>query len=439
MANIGELLVSVGADIKGLKTGMSEVEKVTKKTGNTIQKQFGSDFTSSISNAIAGAFVVDKLLDFGAAVIDITSEFQKFEAVLTNTLGSNSRRPNSAFTNTGVCRKTPFSVKELTESFVKLANQGFTPTTNQLRQLGDLASSTGKSFDQLAEAILDAQTGEFERLKEFGIRAQKAGDQVLFTFKGVETQVKFTNESIKQYVTSLGDLEGVSGSMAAISDTLGGSISNLGDSFDKLMVRLGKLGGGLLQSQVQALARTLELVESLLTSQAEKDRAAQLLAVGTAAEKVAERYQKLINIGMQYAALDETKAKIEAYDQLKENISKAYLEARKITDSIIDYVATSGKLTDAEIKEAEASGFLSDATLERIESLKILGEEHIEAYKESAKSLEIAKAELDALEKLKTAENAQAQAIKDTTKAKEEYTGILAIEIKKLEELKKRK
>jgi hypothetical protein len=31
----------------------------------------------------------------------------------------------------------------------------------QMRQMGDLASSVGKSFDQLTEAILDAQTGEF--------------------------------------------------------------------------------------------------------------------------------------------------------------------------------------------------------------------------------------------------------------------------------------
>ena len=50
--------------------------------------------------------------------------------------------------------KTPFAVVELTQAFVKLANQGFRPTTDELRKLGDLASSTGKQFDQLAEAII---------------------------------------------------------------------------------------------------------------------------------------------------------------------------------------------------------------------------------------------------------------------------------------------
>jgi len=123
---------------------------------------------------------------------------------------------------------------ELTSAFVKLTNQGFKPSTVELRKLGDLASSTGKSFDQLTEAIIDAQTGEFERLKDFGIRASKEGDKVTFTFKEVKKQVDFTASSIREYLLGLGDLEGVSGAAAVISETLGGKINNLGDSFDKL-------------------------------------------------------------------------------------------------------------------------------------------------------------------------------------------------------------
>ena len=52
-------------------------------------------------------------------------------------------------------------MEELTESFIKLKNRGFDPTKEELTQIGDLAASQGKSFDQLTEAILDAQTGEF--------------------------------------------------------------------------------------------------------------------------------------------------------------------------------------------------------------------------------------------------------------------------------------
>jgi hypothetical protein len=75
--------------------------------------------------------------------------------------------------------------------------------------LGDLASSQAKDFDQLVEALLDAQTGEFERLKEFGVKAKVAGDQVAFTFKGQTVEVEKTEQAIKDYVLSLGNAKGI--------------------------------------------------------------------------------------------------------------------------------------------------------------------------------------------------------------------------------------
>jgi hypothetical protein len=160
--------------------------------------------------------------------------------------------------------ETPFSVEELTGAFVKLANQGFKPSYDEMRKLGDLASSTGKSFGQLAEAILDAQTGEFERLKEFGVKAKVAGDQVTFSFKGVATTVKNTSTSIQQYLLGLGDIEGVSGAAAAISQTLQGKISNLGDAWTTFMKNLGDANSGPLKTTVTLLGDMLSKVNALM-------------------------------------------------------------------------------------------------------------------------------------------------------------------------------
>jgi len=216
----------------------SKFKRAIQQSNKSVDN-FGSNLTK-IGGLLAGAFAVDRLIEFGSAIIETTSSFERFEAVLTNTLGSKSEAQKALSDITEFASKTPFSVLELTDSFVRLANQGFKPTREELRKLGDLASSTGKQFDQLAEAVIDAQVGEFERLKEFGIRASKQGDQVTFTFKGVKTQVDFTAQSIQDYVLSLGDIEGVSGAMASISETLGGQISNLGDSFDSLKFALGQ-------------------------------------------------------------------------------------------------------------------------------------------------------------------------------------------------------
>jgi hypothetical protein len=141
-----------------------------------------------------------------------------------------------------------------------------------MRLLGDLASSTGKSFDQLAEAILDAQTGEFERLKEFGVRAAVAGDQVTFTFKGIKTQVDNTSEAIRGYVLSLGAAEGVSGSMEKISGTLGGRISNVQDSFTQLQTTIGSINSGALFTFVGLLQKALSYFNEIINLDLKKQQ-----------------------------------------------------------------------------------------------------------------------------------------------------------------------
>jgi hypothetical protein len=238
MANsiLAKMAVEITANSAQFKSELSKA--------NTSLKSFGSEL-KFISGSVKTFFAANIIGGIGREIFNTTSQFQKLGAVLTNALGSRSAAQRSLKDIVEFSSKTPFQVAELTQSYVKLVNQGFKPTITQLRQLGDLAASTGKNFDQLTEAIIDAQTGEFERLKEFGIRASKNGDIVTFTFKGVEKQVNFTAGAIREYITSLGDLQGVSGSMAAISGTLEGKMSNLGDNVDRLLTFVGNSSSGL--------------------------------------------------------------------------------------------------------------------------------------------------------------------------------------------------
>lgn len=240
------------------------IKRGSKDSSESVKDLNGS--IKSIGLTIAAAFTVDKLVSFGKEVIQVRSEFLKLEAVLTNTLGSNSKARATLGEIQAFAAKTNISVLELTQSYVKLANQGFVPTTNELRKLADVANSTGKSFDQLTEAIIDAQTGEFERLKEFGIRASKQGDQVTFAFKGVQTQVGFTSSAIREYITSLGDLNGVQGATAAISETLGGKVSNLGDAYDSLLNTVGERLEPVLKTLIEDASTLLNLTNKLLES-----------------------------------------------------------------------------------------------------------------------------------------------------------------------------
>lgn len=190
-------------------------------------------------------------------MVGVRSEFEKYEAVLSNSLESQKAANSEMAMIKKFAAETPFEVDNLTDAFVRMVNQGFQPTKGEMRKMGDLASSTGKNFLQLTEAILDAQVGEFERLKEFGIKAKKEGDNVTFSFKGVTTTVKASSEAIRGYILSLGDMRGVAGSMAKISQTLGGKISNMSDSYGALLNKWGSQTGGAIGNAISWITRLM--------------------------------------------------------------------------------------------------------------------------------------------------------------------------------------
>jgi hypothetical protein len=248
-----------------LKSEVDGISKsVTKSNDESIAstKKMSGAF-SDVGKTLASVFAVDQLISFGKAILDTTVQFQKMEAVLTTALGSNSAAQAAMDQIVDFASTTPFQVDELTDSFVKLANRGFVPTMEQMRQMGDLASSVGKSFDQLTEAILDAQTGEFERLKEFGVKASAQGDVVQFTFKGITTEVAKSDKAIQEYILSLGELEGVSGSMEAIAATTGGAISNLEDNITQLFKNIGDSSSGFINWFVKDLNNVISSLRNM--------------------------------------------------------------------------------------------------------------------------------------------------------------------------------
>ena len=316
--------IPIGAPLGQLDRDLKGAEKKLKgftSSAETNLKGFSSTASNAFKSAglaLAGAFSVGAFASFGKEVLAVTAEFEKFGAVLGNTLGSDALAKLKLKEIEEFAAKTPFSVQELTASFVKLANQGFKPTGDEMRRLGDLASSTGKSFDQLAEAILDAQTGEFERLKEFGIRAQDAGDKVIFTFKGVQTTVDKSSEAIRNYVTSLGDAEGVSGSMAIISETLTGKISNLGDSWDQMLVSIGSNTSGVFSSVISIIS---EAVNSITEFNKELNIASKFKIEGTLVEGLAKSVGKLSGIPALGALLSTKDIKVNAIQSVEKGVN----------------------------------------------------------------------------------------------------------------------
>jgi len=143
-----------------------------------------------VASAVAGIGLGAMIFSAGQASLETFGKFQKYEKVLQTTLGTEQAMKAAMQDIQSFAASTPYSVDQLTDSYIKLTNRGMQPTMEEMQRYGDIAASQGKSFDQFTEAVLDAASGEFERMKEFGIQASKQGNKVMLSFKGVQKTVE---------------------------------------------------------------------------------------------------------------------------------------------------------------------------------------------------------------------------------------------------------
>lgn len=161
---------------------------------------------------------------------------------------------------------TPYTLDQSVQGFTKLVNLGLTPSQKALESYGNTAAAMGKDLNQMIEAVADAATGEFERLKEFGIKAESEGDNVSFTFQGVTTTVKKNADEIEQYLMKLGETQ-FAGAMANRMATLDGALSNLQDSWDSLFRAVSSQGtGGLIEDAARQATAALDELQAMLVS-----------------------------------------------------------------------------------------------------------------------------------------------------------------------------
>lgn len=304
-----------------LQTVRSRMDEL-KISGKKVSQEF--DVTKSALSklkAVAVAFITVKLAgylkDIAANAYSTRKEFAKYEAVLRNTFQSQEKATKSMKMLQQLAADTPASLKEWTEAYIKLVNRGIKPTSDELTNMGDLASSQGKDVDQLIEAILDAMTGENERLKEFGIKASKNGNTVKYTFRGVTTEVQNSEEAIKNYLLSLGKLDGVAGSMAVQMQELEGMQSNLGDTLDSFYNKLGK-------RMESFFKKGITWAKNFVTDLSK--------AIEPLSDTFDEQFEKVVSLERTLPSL------IDRYDKLK---SKVHLNAteQKELNSLIENIA----------------------------------------------------------------------------------------------------
>lgn len=270
--SLGTLTLDLIAKIGGFTAPLTEAERKAKSSMKGISNA-AKDGSKSIETmgkvadvaklAIVG--VVTAAATLGATkLIEVQRQFDVLNAGLVTATGSTQGAAEAFGILQQFAATTPYSLNQAVEGFNKLVNLGLTPSEAALKAYGNTAAAMGKDLNQMIEAVADAATGEFERLKEFGIKAKQNGDTVAFTFQGVTTKIGNNAAEIEKYLIKIGEVN-FAGAMDRRAKTLDGALSNLGDTFDNLFLTISQSGfGEILAEGVGVATNSIQgLIDSL--------------------------------------------------------------------------------------------------------------------------------------------------------------------------------
>lgn len=225
--SVGDLITRFSST--GYNTVAGQIDNLANK-GTKAEKATAS-LTAKLGAVAAGFLSLGAAIKAVNALVETNRQFEKLRAGLVTATGSVEGMEQAWGALMQYAMDTPYGIEQVTASFTKLINYGLTPSEEAMTSYGDTASAMSKSLDQMIEAVADAATGEFERLKEFGIKAKNNGDTITFTFRGVATTVKNSSKEIEQYLIDLGKTN-FGGAMQRQMNTLDGSIANLSDTWE---------------------------------------------------------------------------------------------------------------------------------------------------------------------------------------------------------------
>jgi pyridoxine 5'-phosphate synthase PdxJ len=212
MGLIGEIFADAGLHIRD-----GDFTKFAAELGG-LEGKIGQ-FASGTQALMAGAFLVPAGVVTGIAAYgtQIASSYEDANLTLKTLYGSQDAAAEKFQWLQQFAASTPFEFPELLNAATQLKAYGM-DVEQYGRTIGDTAAAMGKPIDMAVQALADAQQGEFERMKEFGVKAveitsknyqqlgasaQQAGQTALtYMDNNGKQQIAVVDRNNKEMVTS---------------------------------------------------------------------------------------------------------------------------------------------------------------------------------------------------------------------------------------------
>lgn len=320
-----------------------------KKQGS-FDKTFSSISKSvkSLTKTVAGVAVTyvsaKALANVGKSALESASGLEGYRSTLNVVLKDQQKAAKMMAWAVEFANKTPFETDSVVEATVRLQSYGI-EAQSVMTQIGDMAGVMNKDLMQAVEAVADAQTGELERLKEFGIT------KAMITAKGAEL---YKNQTIVNNKGQIVDQQKFNDALFALmEERFKGGMEIQAKSYKGLMSTIsGVWKTGL--AQMAGISGTGEIIEGSAFDAAKEglgwvsDKMQSLSKSGTF-EKIGKKIGSTVQTGIKYGkkVLDVAKRIKDSVGDTIHTISAKLEPLRPTFDSIKDKAVGLGrKLTD---------------------------------------------------------------------------------------------
>nr|DAT63831.1 MAG TPA: tail tape measure protein [Caudoviricetes sp.] len=264
--------------LEKLEEGVKEMEKMLNDSMKSSQKETDK-LQQSINNLAKGAmafFTLSQAKAFVSQVIEVRSQFQQLEISFGTMLKSKEKANALMAQMADLASKTPFGLEEVSEGAKRLLafQVPAQEVTETLRRMGDVAAGLGVPMGQLIHVYgqVKAQgklmTNDLYQFMNAGIpiiaELSKVVGKSETEIKDMVSAGKIGFPEVQAVIKNMTNEGGLFFNlMAEQSKSLGGQISNLGDSFDQMLNEIGKASEGYISGAIQGVSFLVENYQTL--------------------------------------------------------------------------------------------------------------------------------------------------------------------------------
>lgn len=271
--------------------GFRKVQSSGSRMRDDLEKQ-GAGISRSFTGfgSVMNASILKVIATVGVLVLAFKAVSATFKQFITQGVQGNAQMEQFSVTLATTTRdldkankmleeaikfaaETPFEIPEVVQATVALSNYGI-KAQEVITIVGDMAAVMGKPLSQAVEAIADAQTGELERLKEFGITKRMLIDEGLrVNSRGSIEDMKSLNDALFSIMR-----QRFGGGMKLMSQTFIGVVSNLKDFWGTLLRDLSKPAFEVIKKTLQDVLAMLQKMKEDGSLQRWTDRVGNAIA-----------------------------------------------------------------------------------------------------------------------------------------------------------------